>query len=126
MPPDAYDLSVDELPEIGRLRYFADLRPHHVYNAGDSRGLGTYEVVALVIHEYRTYWKGVEDPGFMYEVLELEAQGRVVDENPYPNDLDGALTHLDMFPGVAWEELPATHNEAVSFIQERLAQPLGR
>jgi hypothetical protein len=26
----------------------------------------------------------------------------------------------------AWEELPAGHNEALSFIQERLAQPPGR
>jgi hypothetical protein len=24
------------------------------------------EVVALAVHEYRTRWKGVEDPGFMY------------------------------------------------------------
>jgi hypothetical protein len=117
---------VDELPEIGNLRYFADLRPHHVYDAADSRGLDTYEVVALLIHEYRTYWKGVEDPDPMYEVVELEAQGRVVDENPYFDDLHGARTHLDPFPGLGWEELPATHNEAVSFIQERLAQPPGR
>jgi hypothetical protein len=31
------------------------------------------DVVALAVHEYRTRWKGVEDPGFMYAVLELEA-----------------------------------------------------
>jgi hypothetical protein len=59
-------------------------------------------------------------------VLELEAEGRVVDDWAYPDDLQGALAHLDGFPDAAWEELQAGHNEAVSFIQERLAHPPGR
>ena len=117
---------MDEIPESG-LRYFADLRPNHVYNASDSREVGVmFEVVALAVHEYRTQWKGVEDPGFVYAVLELEAQGRVVDDWLYPDDLQEALAHLDGFAGAAWGELPPAHNEAVSFIQDRLAQPPGR
>ena len=61
-----------------------------------------------------------------YEVLELESQGRVVDDRAYPDDLQEALAHLDEFPGKAWEELPAAHNEALGVIRERLAQTPGR
>jgi hypothetical protein len=114
---------VDEIPESGRLRYFADLRPNHVYNAPDSRPPGAvYEVVALAVHEYRTQWKGVEDPGFVYAVLELEAQGRVVDDWLYPDGLQQALTHLD-FPGAVWEELPTDHRDALALISHRLTEP---
>ena len=126
IPSCSYDLPVDAIPESG-LRYFADLRPNHVYNASDSREAGVrFEVVALEVHEYRTQWKGVEDPGFVYAVLELETQGRVVDDWLYPDGLQEALAHLDGFAGAAWDELPAAHDEAVSLIQERLAQPPGR
>jgi hypothetical protein len=59
----------------------------------------------------------------MYAVLELQVEGRVVDDWAFPDDLPGAVAYLDEFPGVAWEELPVARGEALEFIQQRLAQP---
>jgi hypothetical protein len=112
---------MDEIPQSARLLYFADLRPGLVYAASDSRPPGVVsEVVALAVREFPT----VEgDPALLYYVLELDAQGNVVDDWVFPDDLPGAVAHLDEFPGVAWEELPVGRGKALEFIQQRLAQP---
>ena len=144
---DIYDDSMEPIPEDGRLVFFAELRPDLVYVTPDD-GVGVArEVVALAIFEHRTVswelpldeWRpsasfdqikalieatpsGEGKPVLDYYVLELEAQGRVVDDW-VPGDLEGAKEFLAGFPGAVWEELPKDHRDALALISRRLAEP---
>ena len=55
-----------------------------------------------------------------YSVLELTAQGQVVDDWE-PPDLEQARSLLDPYPGARWEELPGDRTEARAVVEQRLA-----
>jgi hypothetical protein len=132
---------VEPIPENGRLVFFADLRPDLV-EADETDGV-VREVVALAIFEAQTIrWDvplhhsgrplmpdeilamdlGEGEPGLVYYVLELEAEGRVVDDW-VPGDLGAAKAFLQSYPGAVWEELPDDTDEALALLRQRLAGP---
>jgi hypothetical protein len=144
---DIYDKWMEPIPENGRPVFFAELRPDLVYVTPDDRVGVAREVVALAIFEHLTVswelpldqWRspvsfdqvkalieatpsGEGKPVLNYYVLELEAQGRVVDDW-VPGDLESAKEFLAGFAGAVWEELPTDHADALALISKRLAEP---
>jgi hypothetical protein len=112
---------VEAIAEDARLKYFADLRPD-TYGAVDMNHGGRAEVAALAIQEWPTVSSNGESV-LMYYILELDAQGNIVDDWSYPATIQQALAHLEEFPAAKWEELPLADGEGAKFIRNRLAQP---
>jgi hypothetical protein len=111
---------MESIKETARLRYFADLRPTNTYAASDMHGGGVADVVAVAIKEFPS--EANDEPVLIYYVLELDAQGFVIDDWCFP-DLQGALGYLKEFPRAEWEELRLADGEAPTHIQNRLARP---
>jgi hypothetical protein len=142
-----YDEWMEPIPEDGRLVFFAELRPDLAFVTPDEGVGADREVVALAIFEHPTVlwelpldqWRpplsveqvkalieatpsGEGKPVLNYYVLELEAQGRVVDDW-VPVDLESAKEFLADFPGAVWEELPTDRGDALALVSQRLAEP---
>jgi hypothetical protein len=115
---------MQEIAEDARLKYFADLRPNYTYTepVDSLEGERVVDVVALAVQEYPSQ-SSSDELLLVYYLLELDARGWVVDDWCYPDDLGSALSHVDGFPGVEWEELKLADGEARPFIRSRLTQP---
>jgi hypothetical protein len=74
---------VIELPEEGRLLYFADLRPAHVYTGINSWTAEDETVVALAVFEFPTVGRSAIDPN------KTEQRRREMWEDPAFADDDG-------------------------------------